>query len=226
MAETPEAPEQEIQDTPTPDTEPEAPDTPETPAAEDTEPEVDYQKRYEDLRPEFDRTNQILASLQGRHGVEAQQEAARLFGFEFADEEPEEEGLTSPEDEIAEIKRQLAERDEQAEQQQYAAAEKDWIQQELGKVEKDFDRKLSAEERDIVESFAVAHRFEDGQPDIEGGKERLKAIYSHHQKQLIDSKRAPKPPAGVAGAEAIDTSTPEGRRKAIADIAEASFASD
>lgn len=214
------------QDTPANDTEPEAP-TQDTPEADDTEPEIDYRQRYESLRPEFDRTNQVLAALQGRHGPEAQAEAAKMFGFEFAeDEEEESDEIRDPSDEIAEIKRQLAERDQQAEAAQLEAAEQAWIQQELGKVAKSEDRDLTDEETDIIVGYALSNRFDDGQPDIEGGHERLKAIYSAAQKRLVNSKRAPRPPAGVAGADAIDTSTPEGRRKAIADIAEASFTSD
>lgn len=225
MADTPdEAPAVE-QDTPANDTEPEAP-TQDTPEAEDTEPEVDYRQRYESLRPEFDRTNQVLAALQGRHGPDAQAEAAKMFGFEFAEDEEEDTELRDPADEIAEIKRQLAERDQQAEAQQLEAAEQTWIQQELGKVAKSEDRDLTDEETDIIVGYALSNRFDDGQPDIEGGHERLKAIYSAAQKRLVNSKRAPRPPAGVPGADAIDTSTPEGRRKAILQTAEASFSSD
>lgn len=225
MAETPEAPalEEEKQDTPEP-TEPEAPESPDTPEAEDTpsEPAVDHEKRYNDLRSEFDRRNQALA---GQLGPEAQAEAFRQYGLELAEEEAEEEEdeYLDPDERINRLEEQLKERDELAQQEDFERRENAWIQQQKKSAEKDEGREFQTEEWDLIESFALSHRFEDGQPDIEGGLKHLKAIYSAAQKRLIDSKKnAPKPPSGVPGDEKLDTSTPEGRRKAVLLAAEAS----
>jgi hypothetical protein len=217
------------QDTPTTDTEPQAPEeTPDTPQAEDTpsEPEVDYAKRYDDLRSEFDRRN---AALAGQLGPEAQAEAFRQYGLELAEDDAaeDEDEYLDPDERINRLEEALKERDEIAEQQDFERRENAWIQQQRDKAEKDEDRKFASEEWDFIESFALGHRFDDGQPDIEGGIERLKAVYSAHQKRLVDSKKnAPKPPSGVPGDEKLDTSTPEGRRQAIEQVASASIASE
>lgn len=223
-----EAPEAPVEEQETPESpEAEAPEAPDTPEQEETpsEPEIDYRKRYEDLRPEFDRANQVLAALQGRHGPEAQAQAAQMFGFELEDVEEIENEDLDPREEIEKIRRELRERDEQAEAKELELAEQEWIQQEIGKVAKSEGRDLTQEEKDIITSYAISHRFEDGQPDIEGGHERLRAIYKAAKDRLISSKRnAPTPPQGAPGDETIDTSTPEGRRAAIEQIAEAANA--
>src|SRR3954464_13049417 len=60
-------------------------ETPETPQTD--EPTVDWSKRYNDLRPEFDRTNQELSHLNrlleaARNG---DPQAAEALGFAYAD---------------------------------------------------------------------------------------------------------------------------------------------
>ena len=227
MADNAEAPAVEEQDTPTNDTEPEAPQTEDTPTEADDTPEIPDgyipEERYNNLRSEADRTKQFMSALEGKQGPEAQQAAYERLGLQVIEDEAEsEDEYLDPDERMDRLEQQLREREEQAQEQEFQAREDAWIGNALKGVEKAEDRSLSDEEREIITSFAISHRFEDGQPDIEGGHERLKAIYSAAQKRLVDSKRnAPKPPQGVAGDEKIDTSTPEGRRKAIAQTFEA-----
>jgi hypothetical protein len=229
--EAPDAPEKEVaQDTPkTPEPEAPAEGTPsETP--EPTEAEVDFEKRYNDLRPEYDQTQQLLAALQGRHGPEAQAEAGRLIGFEFADDEEaagDEDEYLDPDTRLDQLEQQLAEKEAEADEAAVMQAEDQWLSNELDGVAKEWDRDLAKEEKDYIASYAVTHRFDDGQPDIEGGAKLLSDLYSQANKRLVCSKRnAPKPPSGGAGDPAIDTSTPEGRKAAIKETAEAAFASE
>lgn len=210
------------QDTPAADTEPEAPaeDTPEA-----SEPEVDYQKRYDDLRSEFDRRNQIDAALRGQLGPEAQAEAAKAYGFEFAEDDEDSDEYVDPDERLNRLEQQIQERDQQAEAQRMEQAEQEWLDTEIGKVAKTEGRDLTKEEKDIILGYALSNRFDDGQPDVDGGHERLKAIYSEAQKRLISSKKnSPRPPSGAAGEPAIDTSTSAGRRAAIEQVAAESFA--
>lgn len=221
-----EATEAPVQEQETPEVTPaaEAPETPDTPEAgtETTEPEVDYQKRYDDLRPQFDQQAQFLSALEGRQGEEAQRAAYAHLGLEVAeDEKPEEGEYVDPDQRLDQLEQQLRQRDEEAEEREFQAAEQSWIQQQLGDVAEKEGRDLTEQEKNIITNHALSNRFDDGQPDIEGGHELLNAIYKDAQKRLLSSKRnAPKPPSGAAGEPTIDTSTPEGRRAAIRDIAE------
>jgi hypothetical protein len=75
-----------------------APDvTQETPQT--TEPEIDYKKRYEDLRPEFDRTSQELAEWKRiKEDDEARAEWLKSLGYEIsADEELDEDEIVDDE---------------------------------------------------------------------------------------------------------------------------------
>lgn len=230
MAEpTTEAPEQ-VQDTPE-TTDAPAPESQDTPVeGTDTPEEVDYRKRYDDLRPEYDRSQQLIAALEGRQGPEAQRAAYERFGLSLVDDEDEEsdeDEYLDPDERINRLEQRLEEQQREAQERELQELESQWIENELEGVAKAEGRDLADEEKEIIIAFALANRHEDGRPDIEGGHKRLEAIYSQARKRLVDSKRnAPKPPDGVAGETAHDLTTPEGRRAAIIETAEASFTSE
>jgi hypothetical protein len=95
MADEPQTSPDEGQDTSLP----EAPDTPDTPESSD-QADVDYEKRYNDLRPEYDRSQQLLAALEGRYGDEVQEQALQMVNLEVAgDDEPDEEDYEDEGDE-------------------------------------------------------------------------------------------------------------------------------
>ena len=218
MAETPTEAPDEVQDTP------EAPeDTAEAPSEEPTTPEIPEgyipEDRYTSLQAETTRRNQ---ALMGQLGEDAQAEEMARLGWEFAgdDEDDEDDLPPDPDERIEKLEQQLAERAEREEQEKFEHLEEQYLEGKLGEVAKAFDRDLADEEVEIIISYALANRHEDGRPDVEGGQQKLETIYSNAQERLIKPKRnAPKPGKGTAGAEKIDTSTAAGRRAAITTIA-------
>lgn len=209
----------EVQDTPTPD---EAASAEEKPAEQDQEPTVDWEQRYNSLRPEYDRSNQLLAAARGDHGPEAQIEAARQLGWDVQQQPQEEEDpFEDPEErtqrEIAEIKEQLQQHKEAEEWAEFEQLEKGFVKETLDGLEGDENVKLSGKERTWIETQAKANRLESGEPNLKGAFDDLKGIKSAARDEYLASKKAPKAPAGAVGEEEIDLSNKEKRNKWMAE---------
>jgi hypothetical protein len=209
---------------------PEAPVSTDTPTPESPEV-IDYKQRYEDLRPEFDRRNELLADIEGRNGPDRQaralQEHARIeLEDEEAQAELEDDEFELPPDpgeEIAQIRQELAERDEASEQAEFNDLEDRYIEATLGDLEGKENLKLTDDEKALVRNYGLNNRDEfDGKPDLEGGFAALKASLEADRKRYMESKRnAVLAPVGTEGEQKINTRDPEARRKAMADIYEA-----
>lgn len=211
----------------TPDTPaPEATDSQEgTPAPESTEdstPTTDYESRYKELQAEYTRTTQALSALQGHQGPEAQAQILQALGLELEDVEPDldDDEYSDPDERIARIEAQLAERDQRTQAEQAAAQEQDWLAENLDALEKREGAQLSDEEVELVIANALANRLDDGQPNIDGAFKALRAAQAAYQKSYVESKKAPKVPIGTEGDQKIDLSDTNARRKVMLDIME------
>lgn len=216
----------------TPDTgtqpEPEAPKAPEQGTPEGT-PEVNwaeegprYQQRYDDLRPQWDRTNALLD--RARQG---DQEAAAELGFEFVDPD-EDDGLYGGDDEYVDPDEELRQKVEAMEaylsqgaeaQQQLADQEQEfsYIDDQLASVEKETGKQLSDEEAEVVGTLALQMRDERGAPDVKGAYERIyQTVLEKERGRWVDSKkRAPQVRAGsqAEGQPNLDDPDPAVRRQ-------------
>ena len=74
---------------------------------------------------------------------------------------------------------------------------------------------LSDEEFQLVVSAALTNREQDGRPDLEGAFKALKGVETAAHERYLESKKAPRAPAGTAGDRQFDTSTDEGRKEAM-----------
>ena len=125
-------------------------------------------------------------------------------------------------DRIEKLEQQLQQRKEADEEAQLEQAEAQWISNALKDLEAEVGSEFTKEERSIVEAYAVSNRFDDGEPDIKGGYERLNAAWDAKQKAYEKSKRAPRGPgAGKSAAREQDTSTRQKRIELGAQVAEA-----
>lgn len=221
MSEETEAPEK----TGTPETT-EAPK--EAPPEGQTEtPEIDWKQRYEDLRPEADRRASLLADLEGRNGPERQAQALSEHAqIELEEEneetEPNEFDLPDPSEEIAQIKQQLAERDEAAKDAEFAQLEQEYTETTIADLEGKENLKLSNEEYEIVVNYGFSHRDQhDGRPDFEGGFKALKKVQEADRKRYTESKDTFVPPVGTSGEPKIDLRNKEARQKLGQEVYEA-----
>jgi len=212
----------EVQDTPSPDAAVE-----ETKPAEDTQPAVDYQQRYESLVPEYTRGQQLIAAARGDHGPEAQVQALQQLGVEVqqAEEAAEVDEFEDPTDRLAReleaIKSQLSSKEEAEQQKQFQELERQYIDNTIGELEKSEDIKLSAEDKRFVKNDALNNRLEDGRPDLEGAVRALKARDEARLSEYLTTKKAPKAPVGAAGEEKLDLSDPDVRQKYMKEVMEA-----
>ena len=198
---------------------PALPDTP-APSAPEGTPDP-YEKRYNDLRPQYDRTAQEAADLRRwKESLEtdptAQQEFLKSLGYEVEEEEPDPYLQQDPN---ADLRRELAELKEwkdgltakQQQEQQLAAVEANVEEQfkALGETLTEHDRKL-------VEAAALYQlpARPDGMPDIEAAYGLLVERDKHAQQQWRDGKRrAPAPPAnGTEGSNAPNLDDTQQRR--------------
>jgi len=182
------------------------------PESTDSQPAVDYQKRYDDLVPEYTRGQQLIAAARGDHGPEAQMQALQQLGVEVQQEEEAEED--DPFEDPAEralretqaLKAKLAEKDEQEEVARFQKLEREFIDTTLGEIEGKENVKLSKRDKHFVETAALSNRLEDGRPDLEGAVKDLIELRNEARDGYIASKKAPKAPVGTAGEAKIDFS--------------------
>jgi hypothetical protein len=191
---------------------PAAPDTPPTPAPEGTPGnEVDYRKRYDDLRPQFDRTAQEAAALRTEMervtgDPDYQRQLMAQWGYEVEDLDPRETDASN------ELRSQLAELQEwktnlTAEQQQ--AQQERLLQASLDEQFRAIDPKgeLDKDTREWLEAKSITlNPRDDGMPDIAGAYKAFADWRLADQKKWQQTKqRAPHFAAdGTAAASAPD----------------------
>jgi hypothetical protein len=201
---------------------PQAPivDTPE-PSAPDhgtPEPQINWQKRYEDLRPQFDRTNQQLAQL---NDEEYRKQLMAQWGYEVEDAPPEQEWV----DPTDELRQELNELKQWRDQRTQAEQEQEQLQRITASVDDQFkaaQADLDPATREWVTTRALnMDPREDGMPDIAGALEAYGAWVEGQQKQWEEARRKPRAPripsGGQEGTSAPDLNDREARRAHMAE---------
>lgn len=212
------------QDTPAPEV---AEDTP-TEAPEQTEtdaPETDYQKRYEDLQPEYTRATQEAAQYRQIFEL-AQQgdpEALALLGVEVAQED---ENVDEDPAERIERLEQLFVRQEEAQQAQQAQ-EAFLVDVNTGieAIEEAEGRTLSDEETRFIIAQAEAQLRAGGELDVASAYQPIETMSKTAVDRYLKSKRqAQSAPLGSAGDEKIDFNNEDARREQMSRLMEAETA--
>lgn len=221
-------------DTGTPDESLSGPDG--TPAEGETHGEnIDYEQRYNDLRPEFDRKSQEAAeyrqfqeALSGQSGPEAQQQALLALDIELEGDEDEDDSEyddDDPDTRLERIEETLEQQKAEAEQHELVNQENEYLQEGIEVLEEEADREFSDQEIGILASVARANRTDSGYPDLALAYDQLTALSDQQQKAWIASKKTSRGPGtGTAAQEAVDLSDPDSRiqyaAQRIAELAE------
>lgn len=215
----------EPQDTP-PAAPAEGTPAPEPTGSPDNSPDTDWEQRYNDLRPEFDRRNQLLAAARGEYGPQVRAEALDELGVELADEpddDPEfDQEFPDPVEEVQSLREEIeAERTERKERE-LAQMEDEYIEDTVEEIEAKEGVELSEKEFRTIVNNALANRLEGGRPDLEGAFADLKEIQGAARDRIRDSKRSSaQPPVGTPGEDKIDLSDDEARLKYMTEVYEA-----
>jgi hypothetical protein len=204
-------------------------DTPEAPeggpdSGTPAEPEEhDYEKRYTDLRSDYDRKNQRLKQFEEFYGQladpETQAEALRALGLELEDDEEVEtdEEFEDPDARIERIEGYLSQQEEQRAEAELQELEEAYLEQEVGRL----DAKLSEKEKEAVKNLAYSYEDEDGLPDVAAAYEVLSQASKEAQSRYLESKKAPKVEPGTAGVEKVDLNDEDARKGFLAALIEA-----
>lgn len=215
-------------------------ETPSSAAVEETKPAEEapaatdnWEQRYNDLRPEFDRRNALLTAAEGQQGPEAQAQALRQLGVEVEMAEEQQEEDDPFEDPTERLEKRLeaqeqkfAQREEAENQAHFEQLEANYITSTLGEIAGNEGVKLSDTEKKIIKNNALANRLEDGRPDLQGAFDDLKGIKSAAAEEYRASKDTPVPPIGSAGEDKLDLRDPKAKRDFIQRDFEARQAAD
>ena len=176
--------------------------------------DTDYKQRYDDLRPQYDRTMSRAQELERLHqGLQSgDPDAYAALGLQLADDTPTQD--TTPDDPTL----KLQERIDKIEQEFSTRQQQEREEQELAKVEQYIDSQASAlalDDEDRAWIVARALSLEpnpDGLPDIAAAHKEFTDWETARQQKWKGTKRAPHvSPAGTAGTPTVDMNDPKAR---------------
>lgn len=217
----------------------------EAPAAESTDSQTqqtddgtDYRQRYENLRPQYDRTmaqvqqyEQVfqdpatLARAIKATGL-SENELLAALGYE-TEGTPEEDLSADPlEGDVQQIKEWVSQQQQAAEAAQLEELEAQFFDQEITALEKAENRQFSEEELHAIVALAEQMPDEQGLPQVGEAFKRIQAIADSANKRYVESKKAPAIAIGQPGSEAIDLSDENKRIDVAAQIAQAAMDAD
>ena len=187
---------------------------------EGQQPEVDWQKRYEDMRSEFDRRGTRLSELQQQAQLlealqsgdaDLQRQAYAALGLEIVDDAAD-DTYADPQDQLAQrleaLEAQIQQRDQQAQQATQIAQIEQHVEQQLAGLDG-----LDDSDREWIVNTAVAMPpTPEGMPDIQAAHEKFVAWETERQKKWAQSKRThPFSPVGAEGTQQPDLKTRQGK---------------
>jgi hypothetical protein len=212
-------------------------DTPEQGGSEETPaedaPEVDWEQRYNDLRPEADRwrtsadqyeeffdnpSPEGLATLMAQLEPHERDAVIGRVGYQLEKDEEEYEDEydeeSDAEERLEQIESYLAQGAEQAQIEEFQEQEADYVSEEIAALEAQEGREFS--EREIQILFLNAThpnlRGDRGEPDVEAAYDALREANEAERQRVVDSKRAPQAPSGASPSQQVDLDDPEQRR--------------
>ena len=217
---------------------PETPDTPiadETPAVEaaseapSTEKAIDWEQRYNSLRPEWDRAKTQLSEYeQYQPLIQSLQTdpvaTIRALQEQFGDEYEEEDDYEDPgERALRLIQEQQETAAQQAERERLEEMEEQYVGEGIDALAERDNVELSDHAQAVIYALATndALRGENGRPDVEAAYDALRAFEKEVRDNYVASKKSPRIPSGRPGEKSPDLSNDEERVNLLAQIIEA-----
>lgn len=182
----------------------------------------DYERGYNELRPEFTRVTQEAAELRGNltefeqffealSDPEMQRDALAALGIELgagpSTENPDEfvDPLEQRIDQLSGVVNDLkTQRELEAEaeaESEIIAMRDDFIDESISFIEEQTNRKFTQKQESVLGNLAIAMAGDDGVPDVSGAYNTLygnEGLLEEERTRWIDSKRAFSAPLGSA----------------------------
>jgi hypothetical protein len=199
-------------------------------------PAVDWEKRYNDLRPHADRTSQEAAEYRQKveayealysEDPDAQRNAAEYLGLELPAEEPQEydDPFQSFEQKLASLEAKLAAKDQAEQVSQQEAALLDNVEEQFSTLESKEKIQLSDDDIEVVTALAMQMPGDNGAPNIEAAYKRLLGYTAEKATSLAAAKRASQAPSGEFRDKEYDFRDPKQRHEATVSAVERHMAS-
>lgn len=184
----------------------------------------DYTRKTQEVSQQRQEAEQAMMLVNALQNPQTQAQALQALGLELEDDGYEsEDEYVDPEDRIANLEQALAAQQEAAQEEQLLNQEADYIDGELTRLAESDGRELDDQELELVVSYALANRLENGAPNVEAGYRALQTISAEAQKRHIQSKRAGAPGLGSAAEKKWDLDSEAGRKAALAEVAAAAM---
>lgn len=184
----------------------------------------DWEKRYNDLRPEFDRTTQRLSEYE--RNVQALQSddpdtrlaAAEALGLQLIDDEPEAFEEQDPLDELRKELDDLKGWKNSREQAEAEAARNEavlnHVNTQITEIETGLGNEFDADELEVIVSLARALQTEDGLPDVRAAWDKLNGVTQKSTQRWAKTKKAPPiRPGGKSATKQPDLDNDRERRE-------------
>lgn len=183
-------------------------------AEQATQAEIDWQKRYSDLQPEYTRVTQEAAEMRQRQELydlllstddpDTRQQVAEQLGYVLEQEQAEsyeedEDPLAAYDERIGRIEQSLSQREQEQADTAYAQQVRAVVDEQLDQLELDKD------DQDWVLAYAINALpvTEQGLPDIRQAYEVFATRETERQRNWAKTKQAPRfSPHGQPGTEA------------------------
>ena len=225
----------------------EAPETPDTPTSEGTPAEasaeatpeaseekaIDWQSRYDNLRPQWDRTKQqltevepylpLIQSLQS-DPVATIRALQEQYGDELGQEYDDDDEFEDPGERALRILQEQQETAQQtADRERREQMEEQYVGAGIDDLAKRDNVNLSDDAQTLIYALSTheAMRGDDGRPDVEAAYDALRAFEKEVRDNYVASKKAPRIPSGRAGEKSPDLSNDEERVRYMAELVEA-----
>lgn len=205
----------------------EAPVPPDTPPAVDAPPVDPYEKRYNDLRPQFDRTAQEAAELRAfKESLTSDPDALRTFlaeqGYEVEDtpEAPsgaEDDRLAAIEQYMREDREERAAAKAQADEQRQLEAIRERVESQFTDIAKTAGvEKVDDKTRKWLEAQALYNlpALPDGTPDVLGAWQALQEWRQAEDAVWAQTKKAPGVPKNGAPGTQVPNLDDDNERRA------------
>jgi hypothetical protein len=185
----------------------------EAPATE-TPPEerVDYEKRYNDLRPQYDRSNQELSEYRklvegiGSDDPDVQKASLEAIGLSYQEPEETDDEYQALQKRLDKLEQGFTTEQEQRQLEAQRQAEIDHLDSQISALEKAEGIELTEAEVKILAATASHHRAEDGMPDVASAYKLLSEVDQPRQERRVKSKKAAQVQTGTAAAKTFDRS--------------------
>lgn len=219
-----EAPDLDGPDTPEPEGTPEA-SAPEAPSQD----AIDWQKRYEDLRPQWDRTKQqyseveqylpLIQSLQQDPAA-----TARALYEQYGEDVEDDDEFDDPGERALRMLQEQQETAQQAaERERIEAMEEQYVGEGIDALAQRDNVELSDDAQTLIYALSThdALRGDDGRPDVEAAYDALRGFEKEVRDSYVNSKKAPRITPGRPGEKSPDLSNDEDRIRYMAELVDA-----